>query len=493
MSLHSKRKYAPLVALALAAPLAVPAASNAAIAGALAPNSTLAPDLVSATVTGVATSGTSPGTTVRYCFNKTLGSTPVATRFSVRTYENQALIGDSAAASGQCVDVLYGTIFDPSTYTTAGVAGDGTPAGAAVVNSATGTGNNADSSALIAPAPTNNGTRGRSTAPDLVGVSTGVGTVSYTFDEALAVLPAATAPETHFFVVAPNGATTPAAAGTPVTYSSDRKTVTATFPSISGAVRAQYVPTGTNDLRAAEAGGDPAPVSAAALPGSNGATTLADPIQGIIVGDGSSAQVDLVFDQPVTTPDLTKISLLLSNGSQVPVTAGSPAQPNTNTLRVTDSNKNRGEFIVGVVVQAAAVAGGNTVGTVPAGGNSGAFATGFTTGPDAVATTFDLPTNTATVTFDQRYTFGDSTKFRRVDNTGTVNNTDNATLSFGSTATPGRTTIQARFNSLAGTRALQILQGGVATALLVDPFFPPVTPQEGNVDQILAASASSAG
>jgi len=44
----------------------------------------------------------------------------------------------------------------------------------------------------------------------------------------------------------------------------------------------------------------------------------------------------------------------------------------------------------------------NSPGAVPIGGNSGAFARGFTTGPDILSATINDSTDTATITFDQR-------------------------------------------------------------------------------------------
>ena len=44
----------------------------------------------------------------------------------------------------------------------------------------------------------------------------------------------------------------------------------------------------------------------------------------------------------------------------------------------------------------------HTYGSVPVGDNAGAFARGFTTGPDATAVTFNSTTGQAVVSFDQR-------------------------------------------------------------------------------------------
>jgi len=51
----------------------------------------------------------------------------------------------------------------------------------------------------------------------------------------------------------------------------------------------------------------------------------------------------------------------------------------------------------------------NVPGSAPIGGNAGAFASGFSTAPDAFRVTFDTQTNTASVLFDQRVFLGGTT------------------------------------------------------------------------------------
>ncbi|UTI65067.1 hypothetical protein NBH00_02390 [Paraconexibacter antarcticus] len=494
MSFLSKRTGAPLAVLAAAAvPLLAPAASNAAIAGALAPNSTLAPDLVSATVTA----NTASGSTVKFCFDKTLGSIPAANAFSINTYKNVASGGNTAAVNGtQCVDVKFNGVADTTTFTT------GTVAGGSVVNASTGTRNFADSTALIGPSATSNGTRGRTTAPDLTGVTFAGSQVSYTFDEALAAIP----DPTQFTLLGANGIQSaqglPAPAVT--TLSADRKTVTVTMNAaptvVANSVRALY--SGVGGTVVSQYDGDPAPLESAALAGGTGGTTLPDPTSATVVGDGSTGQVDVVFDDTVTGTTVGGVpgpvapggfSILLSDGRTIP--ADGATLLGTNTVRLgaipAGVNFNRGEFIVGVIAAAGAVtgpAGASTPANVPAGGNTGAFATGFTTGPDAVATTFNGATNSAVVTLDQRYATAVPGGFFTIDNTGTANAAPATSLSFGSTAVPGRTTVTAQFTSIAGARALLINAGALATSL-ASPFGPANT----NITQALAPSASTAG
>ncbi len=310
MSLLSKRTSAPLAVLALAAlPLALPAGANASMGGALTLNSTLTPDLISATVT----SASATGTTVRYCFNKTIGTTPVPARFSIGQYDQTApATGTSASASGQCADVLFNAVSDPTQYTYAGIADN------AVVNAATGTFSNRDSGALVGSS-TNNGTRGRSTAPDLTGTARSGSTVSYVFDEALANVPTA-AQSAQFTLQDVNNATT--ATGTGAALSADRRTVTITFPVtptvIANAVRATYSGAGAVTSLAT---GDATPASAAPMPGSTGATTAPDPVSGELVTDGTDGLIDIVFDQNVV-PAGDNPAALLSNGRRSTLVPG---------------------------------------------------------------------------------------------------------------------------------------------------------------------------
>lgn len=60
----------------------------------------------------------------------------------------------------------------------------------------------------------------------------------------------------------------------------------------------------------------------------------------------------------------------------------------------------------------------NVTGSVPIGGNAGAFASGFSTAPDAFNTSFDTLTNTASVLFDQRVFGATASNFALLDSGG---------------------------------------------------------------------------
>ncbi|MCW3040927.1 MAG: hypothetical protein JWM31_2832 [Solirubrobacterales bacterium] len=522
MSLLSKRTSAPLAVLALAAvPLAMPMSANAAMGGALTLNSTISPDLISATITG---STVANGTTVRFCYNKTIGTTPVAGRFFTGTYDQ--LTGNSAttatAVNGNCVDATFAGFQDLTTDTYA------TDTGGGVISAASARQSNADSTALIG-SNTNNGTRARSTAPDLVGVTTAGTKVSFTFDEILAGAALTKANNAGFAILNSDGTTQYNAAVTaadPV-YSADGKTITVDFTNATQTVPGGGAPataaTVANAVRGlvgrnvvTSTSGDGNPISSAALPGKSGATDLPDPLAAELVGNGGTNQILVTFDQPIgATAAVANYKILLSDGTLHTPNAAVPAGANAVTLSTatggggTSTNliQNQAESIVGVEINKAAVATNNTQATVPTGGNAGALATGFTIGPEALATTFQINDNSATVTFDQRYFSFNAGQFRTVDNTGTLATNPATSLSFGSIASPGQTTIKANFNSISGARGLQIRAGGVQTYAggnVDNEGFGPggvaagntsLTGADGaiNVTQILAPSASNAG
>lgn len=104
---------------------------------------------------------------------------------------------------------------------------------------------------------------------------------------------------------------------------------------------------------------------------------------------------------------------------------------------------------------------GNGFGELPIGGNQGAFAAGFSTGPDAFRVTFDNATNTASVLFDQRVMGTNASSFVLLDANGTplpggVGQT--AGPDAADTTTPGPYVITVSFTgaSVANAKALEI-------------------------------------
>ena len=194
-------------------------------------------------------------------------------------------------------------------------------------------------------------------------------------------------------------------------------TVTATFPSgcttfqagnpVNNAVRAVVLVHAVQSATVgAELNND---FEEAVVPGISGATAKPDLVSAML--EPSGAAVDYNFDQPIGAAtasdfqiDLADNTIATGNAATITNTA------TTGTVRVTFLNgANFNEYDVkatvapdGATALNGAPALASTGGSVPVGDNAGAFARGFTSGPDAVQTTFDTETGDVTVTFDQR-------------------------------------------------------------------------------------------
>jgi hypothetical protein len=211
---------------------------------------------------------------------------------------------------------------------------------------------------------------------------------------------------------------------------------------VSTAVRA-FVPRGDpgtegtpdQDGGVSENAGDPQTTNAllsVVVPGTSGQTARPDLVSAALV-PGPSNQIDFTFNQPVV-PALTNtgcaaqevavaaaarapapgsstgacaFSAVASNGRDVQGEGVTVISPNTVRVTFPGYLQNMQELIVAASAYAGAVLSinptrTNTSGGVPVGDNAGAFATGFTTGPDAFSVTFDNATGSVNVQMDQR-------------------------------------------------------------------------------------------
>jgi hypothetical protein len=437
MSVNLGRLRALPVALAVAAavPLLAPVAADAALAGGNALTTTLRPDLRSATVTRV--DPVAVETDVTYCFNKSISSLPQPGSLGVGLYRDSGgpgVAADSAvrsASNDKCAVATFSSFdLDAEQYTYASVAGsDGAGGGGtpAVTNIANGLGNIQDATALIG-SKTNNGTRGRTTGPDLVGITANNAnnTIDYTFDQTVGAVNTAAPPAAphindagHFGF---NDSTGVAHAypGGATNISINGKVVRVKFPvgdPVSSAVRA-FV--GYADVTSL-ARGDFTPGGSATRPGSGGFTDRPDLVDAVLSSSGNT--VDFVYDQLISTNADTngKVLLSLSIGG-VAVSPSSSTVVNGNTLRATfTSGDFFNEYDVQVYAGQGAVTGGtgaSTAGGAAVGGNTGAFAQGFTTAPDARAVSFDTATGVASVTLDQRFVSFTPGSFKLLDDSG---------------------------------------------------------------------------
>jgi hypothetical protein len=184
----------------------------------------------------------------------------------------------------------------------------------------------------------------------------------------------------------------------------------------------------------------------AAMPGTGGITDAPDLIAATLAADGS--YVDFLFDEVIEPgPNFNTFypngfAVELAGSDRIlstPVAATDISIVNDNTVRVKfPNNADVSEYEVwaqvgaGVVQRLGSGQGGgdgverqgqqvaNPAAGVPMGGNSGAFATGFTTGPEALSVAFDNTAGIASVRLDQRFGFFDSPSIRLVDDAGAL-------------------------------------------------------------------------
>jgi hypothetical protein len=257
------------------------------------------------------------------------------------------------------------------------------------------------------------------------------------------------------------------------TLSSDGLTVRVNFPggSLNNVVRA-YSQIGAVVSKASPT---PSQLRSAARPGSAGFTDDPD-LQAVTLGsDGST--IDYQFDQVINTINNPNGFLVGTSSRIIPVFApggaatilGGPGVG--NTVRVTCGNLcsaflHETEVSGGVLTGTVTGSDLNTAGGLPAGGNAGAFATGFTVAPEALTVSFDNATSVANVLFDQRFATADPSRFKLIDDQGSQIAAAAISVSGGGAPAAGRVTAQVTFpaGTLAGARSLLIQEGGVVTA-----------------------------
>jgi hypothetical protein len=409
-------------------------------------------------------------TTVRVCFSKPIASLPQAGLFRMGDYNSAGAAGAELVATSatrstsNCADAVFPND-DATQFTYISVGGsDGTaPDSGSSAVSTNGFGNIQDSTALIG-SKTNNGTRGFGTAPDLVGISVNnaASTIDFTYDQRVRAVDPAAAAFQYNTDLGTSFSSLAGAANRAI--SSDGLTVRVNFPpgNIDDAVRA-FSNQGAVTAKAGAGGQASSPLRSAARPGSGGFTNAPDLVAVTQAPDGSS--LDYQFDQVLTAiPNPGRFFVSYSFGfGNVPGGAASivGGAGVGNTVRVlTDAViQNNDEFFTTGWVTAGAVTGAggpNTAGGLPTGGNIGAFATGFTTGPEALTVTFDNATDIARVLMDQRWTFDDETRVKLLDDQGSQIAAGAINITGGAAPAAGRVTAEITFpaGTLAGARSL---------------------------------------
>ena len=498
MSSHSVRLRA--LPLAVLVALAVPASANAAMGGGNALTTSLRPDLRSATVQS--TNAVDDTTTVRVCFSKAIASLPQSARFHMGTYNAPYVFAGSITATSatrstsNCADAVFPN-FDATQFTFVTVDGSqGTaPDGGTSAVSTNGFGNIEDSTALIG-SKTNNGTRGFSTGPDLVGitVNNAAATIDYTFDQRVGGIVGGVGDLAGAFSYSlPNGTpvnSLPGAANRSI--SSDGLTVRVNFPAatIQNAVRG-FVQFAALVAKSDGSSSGLNPGRSAARPGSAGFTDAPDLVS-VTVNGGRDALL-FQYDQVLTAvgaQNLFHAGLAFSgsvSGNGAPTIVGGAGVGNTVSVPCTSDCNRIDEYIVSGWADAGAATGAalpSTFGGVAAGGNAGAFATGFTTAPEALSVTFDNATDIARVRMDQRWQAEDNTLVRLIDDQGSQIAAGAINITGGGSPTTCQCIAEITFpaGTLAGARSLLLR----STALFT------TQASVGNVTQVISPTAPAA-
>jgi hypothetical protein len=440
--MHDRLKRASFARIAvgmavLAFPLLAVGTAQAAIAGAAPESTSNRPDLVSVKVLD--------STDADFCFDKTLNNVGFAgANFRLGGYNASRSIGAAAAAleqtfdtSGKCVRAIYtagntggATIGDITQYTIGTVTAGAVQTGAAITNPET------DSAPLTFPAsmtPTHNGTAGFTAGPDLVSVLVDptTNTITYVFDQNI------------------DTATAPVAADFDFTRSGGTQCFGATVVAASGqTVTVQYGPVATCPVTDAQRAGALAgaiPAGASADPGNPSTPSeVIVPASATSSGTGTTSAPDLVgtqltnngsdlnftFDKTVTVGAPSHFHAVLSiSGTTAFVTATSCSAINTTNTSTTvqcqfTAMSEFSEYVVKGAVDAGAVTETSApnipsvANALAAGDNAGAFARGFTTGPDVLAGLIHTTTGVLTLALDQRIFADAPGNIHLVDGTG---------------------------------------------------------------------------
>ena len=400
----------------LAFPLLGAGVAQAAIAGAIPSTTTVRPDIRSATIDALS------GNEVHVCFDKTLNSLVSPPFFAVGGYRAGRLVPAVTAAvdptNTDCVLVFFNTTVsgppsyagpDLVNYTFVSVAG-----GAVLSNS--GLHPNLQDSVGLTGSTSHSGTIGTTVAPNLVGVLPPTGTnqvtssLTFIFDKA-----------THANIVPPGfGFFFETAAGnicygvpTAPLAGQDSSDLTVAFfdapcGGVVDAVRAGIFLGGLQALA------DPLatnPNLSATLPNcASPCSTQRPDLVSATIDPGNSDQIDYTFDQNVVKPLFGFFEAQTATGRTIIATG---AQCNGGTMCTAQFSgflSRQVEYAVSAWAGPAAVTaadnisptGTNLPGAAPIGDNAGAFARGFTTGPDVFGVNINKSTGEVTADVDSR-------------------------------------------------------------------------------------------
>jgi hypothetical protein len=484
----------------LAFPLLAVGTAQAAIAGAPPESTSNRPDLVSVKVLD--------STDADFCFDKTLNNVGITgANFHLGGYNAARSLVATAAAleqtfdtSGKCVRAIFtagntggATIGDITQYTIGTVTAGAVQTGAAITNPET------DSAPLTFPAsmtPTHNGTAGFTTGPDLVSVLVDptTNTITYVEDQNIitAGLVAADFKFTRSGGTQCSGTGVVAASGQTITVQFGP---VATCP-VTDAQRAGTIAGAIPGGASADPGNPSTPseviVPASATSSGTGTTSAPDLVGTSLTNNGSD--LNFVFDKTVTVGTPSHFHAVVSvSGSGAIFAATSCSAINTTNTSTTVQCQFTGmslfsEYVVKGAVDAGAVTETsapnipNVTDALAAGGNAGAFARGFTTGPDVLAGLLHTTTGVLILALDQRIFADTPADIHLIDGTGVdVTLTGASSVAFPTQAAgPEAVTVQFSPGQSVTAKNASVHPGALATGLGVT-----------NVSQVLSITTEA--
>lgn len=511
-----------VAAAVVASSFVVVGVAQAAIAGAPPETTTSRPALTSATILS--------GTTVDFCFNQSVASsTLTGGKFLVGGYRAGRAVPATTAALEQassanapafnCVRATFpAAVGDINQYTIGTVLGN-------AVTSPNGNMNTFGDSTALTGSDTHNGTTGLTIAPDLAGVlvDATANTIQYTEDQAVGT---AVIMGGKFSFTDGGGNTCPAG---PASASASGNVVTVNFTGNKCGPLGTFEPV-SNAVRATQAQGA---VTAAADPTASntddtvvvpnapngGKTARPDLVSAALVPNGGA--IDFTFDSNVTVPIPPLVGGALgaggffadlSTGDKIPGQSATIIAVSTTstTVRVVFPNlTSYDEYLVKGSVGSGAVLGAgvapaaigfNTPGSAMAGDNAGAFARGFTTGPDAFSAVLNRTTGVASILLDQRaHASSVPANIMLLDSNGNpIVSATGAGISFPSQgAGPQMVTVQFAPAQIASAANIAI-ENSASPPTVVGSAFQTFVSASGvgtdqpNVDQILAPTTTAA-
>jgi hypothetical protein len=258
-----------------------------------------------------------------------------------------------------------------------------------------------------------------------------------------------------------------------------------------------------------ENGGDDqsdSPVESVAVPGTSGLTNRPDLLSAALVpGAQGTNQIDYTFSVPISTGHASNFTAVASNAQEVEGDAETVISPNTVRVTFPSALQSIQEMLVkasaygphprsngdtqGAVLSVNAPKG-NSTGGVPVGNNAGAFATGFSNGPDAFSVTFDNATGSVAVQMDQRVDPTDVSttpgRFELLANDGTIITTAPNSASVNNTGFLATVNLTYNPSDLARATAL-LIQGPPASC---EPWTPASSPASGGTGSCSSTPAA---